>query len=920
MTGFALEDKHKISCSECHRKEKTFLGLSRECLGCHADVHQKTLTECLKCHTFKGWKSIQFNHDGSPNFKLTGKHREVTCGSCHPEQILPSKSIKADKVNKVLKFKPLKSEKCNDCHNDLHKDLKDKACESCHSTKGWKEQTFDHNNSRLSDFKLEGSHAKVSCELCHPVEKTTVKTDGKEVEKSVRKLKPIKHTLCNECHFDVHNGQFKDRKCDSCHTVQEKWKNITFKHEAVEYKGFKLEGKHKEVSCEKCHQKSETPFKEFNKNKTVSTGKFKPLKSEKCNDCHFDVHREQFKDQTCDACHTVQEKWKGFTFKHNASAYRGFKLDGKHKDVVCEKCHARSEINFEEFGNQKQVSVGTFKPIGYTTCISCHEDKHNGKFEKACEKCHIPDSWEPRKFLHDPLTSDLKGVHNTLSCGACHKQSKDYKGLDSNCLSCHNDVHFNQFGRFCGDCHRQQAWIPPDFNHTGVGFQLVGGHRKADCTDCHKNRSYRNTPSDCYVCHQTDYQSAPEHVTSSYPHDCTECHKISGTWQQVSHDHISFTFQGAHAALKGDCSKCHLSFSVIPFGTTDHDCYNCHATAGVATTKYEGATSPSHVTNNFSRTCTDCHTNIAWIPAKYTHRILQYSGVHSTLTCSKCHTNGYPGAYAGVSQDNCYACHAGNYQAAPGHVSTGYPHDCTACHSTTGTWANVRAYTHTTFTFTGAHTAIRTTCTECHITGKTIPAGTGDSDCYNCHATAGVATTKYEGVTSPSHVTNNFSRTCMDCHTNTAWIPARYTHRSFQYSGVHSTLTCNKCHTNGYPGAYAGVSQDNCYACHAGNYQAAPSHVSRSYPHDCTGCHSINSWSGATLHQSFQFIGKHGSLSCESCHMTGYPGQYAGATENDCYRCHANNYAGEHSTCSHECTLCHSVSTWSNPKSKNGCN
>ncbi|HBH62352.1 MAG TPA: hypothetical protein DDX85_11580, partial [Nitrospiraceae bacterium] len=269
----------------------------------------------------------------------------------------------------------------------------------------------------------------------------------------------------------------------------------------------------------------------------------------------------------------MQEKWKNVTFKHQDNAYNGFKLEGKHVNVACEKCHARSEIKFTEFGNKKQVSSGQFKPIEYTTCMTCHKDQHNGKFEQACEKCHIPDGWEPIKFLHDPLTSELQGVHNTLSCGECHKQSKNYKGLNSNCTSCHRDVHFNQFGRFCGDCHRQETWIPLDFKHTGVGFRLVGGHRKADCTDCHKNGNYRNTPSDCFVCHQSDYQSAPEHVTSSYPHDCTECHQISSTWQQASHDHKSFTFQGAHAAIKGDCSKCHFSFNVIPFGTTDNDCY-----------------------------------------------------------------------------------------------------------------------------------------------------------------------------------------------------------------------------------------------------------------------------------------------------------------------------------------------------------
>ncbi|MBI5056495.1 MAG: hypothetical protein HZB61_07775, partial [Nitrospirae bacterium] len=914
-TGFALKDKHKTTCSSCHKKEKTYLGLSQECLNCHTDVHRKTLPDnCLKCHNFTGWKNMSFEHDKNSKFQLTGKHTEAKCEGCHPVVQVKGNKEKDGKVYKVLQFKPIKSGSCTDCHNDIHKSIRDNKCESCHSTKGWKEQTFDHNNAKLSDFKLEGSHSKVSCELCHPEEKTTVKTNGKQVEKQVKKfkliahalcndchfdihkgqfkdkkcdschtaqekwknttfkhdsneykgfkldgkhkeascekchqrsetkfkefnksktatagkfkpvksencsdchsdvhkelkdnkceschstkgwkeqtfdhnnaklsdfklegshskvscelchpeektiiktngiqvekvikkIKPVAHALCSDCHFDIHQGQFKDKKCDSCHTVQEKWKNITFKHDSNEYKGFKLDGKHKEVACEKCHPRSETPFKEFNKNKTAAVGKLKPIKYEKCNDCHFDVHKEQFKDKRCDSCHTVQEKWKNITFRHDAREYKGFKLEGKHKEVACEKCHhQRSEVQFAEFGSQKQATIGKFKPIEYDKCITCHKDQHNGKFEKACEKCHIPESWEPRKFLHDPLTSELKGVHNTLSCSECHKKSKNFKGLDSNCTSCHKDVHFNQFGRFCGDCHRQQSWIPPDFKHIGVGFRLVGGHRKADCTDCHKNGNYRNTPTDCYVCHQKDYQSAPNHVAGGYPHDCTECHDITGTWEQVSFSHEAFSFKGAHSSLVGDCSTCHVSSGVLPFGTTESDCYNCHSISGVASaTSYEKVAAPSHTANSFTKVCTNCHTESTWSQAKYLHRSFQLSGIHNTLICDKCHTNGYPGSIAGTSSDHCYTCHAAQYQSAPNHVSTGYPHDCTACHSTASTWANVKAYSHPSFSFSGAHSAIKTTCSECHITGKTIPAGTTDSNCYNCHSTAGVATTK----------------------------------------------------------------------------------------------------------------------------------------------------------------------------------
>jgi hypothetical protein len=135
-------------------------------------------------------------------------------------------------------------------------------------------------------------------------------------------------------------------------------------------------------------------------------------------------------------------------------------------------------------------------------------------------------------------------------------------------------------------------------------------------------------------------------------------------------------------------------------------------------------------------------------------------------------------------------------------VSSGYPHDCTACHSSSNTWQQVTAYSHTTFSFRGAHLGLKNDCALCHA-----------DDCYNCHSSAGVATTKYEGVSSPSHTALGFSTTCTDCHTESAWIPASFTHQSYQLTGIHSSLACTACHQSGYPGQYAGATEDDCYTC-----------------------------------------------------------------------------------------------------------
>ncbi len=76
QTGYELLGAHaKKECKDCHKpefitdqevkkKKKTYLGLGTECLSCHPDYHQKTLsTDCASCHTFEAFKpASKFDH------------------------------------------------------------------------------------------------------------------------------------------------------------------------------------------------------------------------------------------------------------------------------------------------------------------------------------------------------------------------------------------------------------------------------------------------------------------------------------------------------------------------------------------------------------------------------------------------------------------------------------------------------------------------------------------------------------------------------------------------------------------------------------------------------------------------------------------------------------------------------------------
>jgi len=185
-------------------------------------------------------------------------------------------------------------------------------------------------------------------------------------------------------------------------------------------------------------------------------------------------------------------------------------------------------------------------------------------------------------------------------------------------------------------------------------------------------------------------------------------------------------------------------------------------------------------------------------------------------------------------------------------------------------------------------------------------SGITDDNCYVCHMSA------YQGA--PGHVSSGFPTDCEQCHSVNTWTGASFSHASFQMRGIHGSLSCNQCHTDGqYPGQISGITDDNCYVCHMSAYQGAPNHINSNYPHDCTQCHTVNTFTGASFsHQSFQLRGIHATLSCNTCHSTGYPGQYSGITDDNCFACHESDYNSEHRSGStpHDCTQCHSLNTF----------
>jgi hypothetical protein len=160
---------------------------------------------------------------------------------------------------------------CKDCHTDIHKDYiqakyyPEGNCKVCHNENVWTKISFDHSKT---EFELTGAHLKQNCRSCH------FKKDTYGISK--QKFSGLSNN-CSNCHTDNHYKQFEKNgvtDCLECHGT-ENWKAFRFNHNNA---AFKLDGKHVEVPCIKCHKPQQEGSNIYVKYK---------LKEYKCESCHF---------------------------------------------------------------------------------------------------------------------------------------------------------------------------------------------------------------------------------------------------------------------------------------------------------------------------------------------------------------------------------------------------------------------------------------------------------------------------------------------------------------------------------------------------------------------------------------------------------------------------------------------------------
>jgi hypothetical protein len=724
-------------------------------------------------------------------------------------------------------------------------------------------------------------------------------------------------------------------------------KSYTLELPKKKWPATQLEGK----DCLKCHK----------------SGKGVP--DSKCLDCHKEIKalvdiKSGYHGNMTGACIKCHSDHKGreydsanFDFTQFDHKQTGYPLLGKHAEIRCTECHK------EKRGPKKlRPNDPSFLGSNASSCRSCHtkDDIHffKGTYaKKDCNACHNLEKWDTGiKFDH---TRDahykLEGAHDAISCEDCHNPQD--KGLATSiyqwpklktekCLTCHENYHKTTLSHKyqngnCTQCHSQELWKIPKFNHQVTSYPLRGKHAEITCKECHKTMvqavqtkdikgkgyvsqiDWRGLKQDCLSCHKDFHRFGHyESPMKLKPNQCLSCHDEE-SWKEVhdfSHNvSTRFVIDGEHKKLK--CSECHLEVDKKPIPPPkpglyvwpklkEKTCEVCHKSPHV---------------NQFSKAllakkCTECHVSEGWNVVKsgkgFDHAKTRFplTGKHFETSCTECHVKNKKQIFRWNSADAgfCIECHE-NVHIKQFDAKT-QAQSCQECHSTKNFTERFKFdHNKTTYPLKGAHTNVE--CSLCHTpTNFIFPVKPGHhmnkylfpqiqkDSCLACHHDV------HKG---------QLPKDCTQCHSVEKWKPANFDHQlqsRFPLKGKHAETKCEKCHTTDKSDVVVDFKKSvplvkykpmdtQCLACHKDVHKG---HFGTA----CASCHSEQTWKTTKdFHKNFTLTGVHFTLQCTECHGQG---RTLSGLSQDCVFCHKKDDI--HSGTLPECGSCHLQSMWENNK------
>jgi len=533
--------------------------------------------------------------------------------------------------------------------------------------------------------------------------------------------------------------------------------------------------------------------------------------------------------------------------------------------------------------------------LGADNCAACHGDDAL-TMAQACEVCHEPIRADRRRGL---------GLHGSLP-----------DALSTDCASCHGE-HLGRSFQPTSERSFRLAGVPDQtrFDHSLLGYQVVGHHTELACEACHENaesprlsegqRRFGGLSRACSSCHEDVHEGR---MTP----DCAACHDPAQPFEQIAtFEHASvFADDGAHRAAA--CAECHpgegvhaidvlLNQGLAPISRS---CVACHASPHGAGFIESLALTESVTADNSCALCHDAtHDGFAGQGQLMDLSLHEASGFsldppHALLSCGDCHGSPkeapaatFAARFPGRNGSECASCHDDPHGGQFDDVNA-VSSDCLACHGELSfhpSLIDIERHASTGFPLVDSHQAVG--CDSCHLADSDSPAAhrvfrSTPTSCALCHddphreafvdADAG-------GLSD-----------CARCHQPTLFedIPAgAFDHGlelGFPLDGAHAASACEACHPRtpqadsmgrrfGRVEVAPGLVSGACENCHI------DAHEGRLHDRDlgqgfgdsegCASCHTTSSFSEVKQetfdHETdtgFILDGAHLSAACETCH------------------------------------------------------
>jgi len=656
------------ACNTCH----TAAPANYATLASVAVLHTGITNQCGQCHGNGSQLTFYNNNDNPKDNVLTPAHipylSGTDCASCHAQNYVAGGFGPMNMTQATHAFVVTTCVTCHEAGLSFYLGAANPAlqgrpadhtqgqqvapndCSLCHTTANWNSTTMPAGHMP--------NPANEACSVCHTAAPTNYTTLAANAV--------------------LHTG-ITSSECAQCHggTTALTWYNNFTPKDAV------LTPSHipflSGASCGSCHTTT-----------TYAVGSFGPM--------NMTQATHSFVATTCITCHEA-----GLSFYMGAAspALQGRPADHTSGQMVapndCSICHTTANWNSTVMpaghmpnpANQACTVCHTAAPSNYAT-LAANAVLHTG-ITTGCITCHgAPNATPPVFYLnYTPKDAVLSPVHiptSTTPCEDCHAISfTAFSGTTMS--SAKHTSMFTVIGNNCLSCHELTS---PKLSFYGVTNLTVrpsaSHHAGQNCGSggCHNTNNWDGGA-------QAKKAATKSTVTSVV----TPAQMRAGSAATAT---VAGAANGASAAVAARTGPGLASTTPLTVGTLSHagiagNCASCH-NGMLAAGKGSG-----HVATN--NTCENCHTTLAWLPARVDHQ-----GI--TASCASCH-NGVQASGKPIQ-----------------HVRT--TADCSTCHGTI-VWA-AAAFT---------HDAITGTCRSCHngtvATGKQLDHPATMLDCGSCHTT-----------------------------------------------------------------------------------------------------------------------------------------------------------------------------------------